>query len=117
MALIFGASSLSDPGTLPPDVSDKTVHVIAYGVLGALLVRALAGGRIEGVTWPRALVAVVLATLYGVSDEVHQRFVPGRSPDTMDVLADAAGAAAAAALLVAARAVFVRARRMLGSSP
>jgi VanZ family protein len=42
------------------------------------------------------LLAIVLAIAYGVSDEFHQRFVPGRSSDVYDVLADAEGAAAAA---------------------
>jgi VanZ family protein len=37
----------------------------------------------------------VIATLYGVSDEIHQAFVPLRTPDVRDVIADATGAALA----------------------
>lgn len=103
MAFIFAASSISDLGTLP--VGDVTGHGIGYALLGALLLRALAGGRFVGVTWGRAVAAVLLATLYGVSDELHQSFVPGRSADRYDVLADCLGAAlAVAACVVAARA-------------
>jgi VanZ family protein len=36
--------------------------------------------------------AMILVTVYGVLDEFHQHFVPGRSPDIYDVMSDAAGA-------------------------
>lgn len=83
--LIYGLSSRS---TVPgPEVPyfDKVAHFGAYAVLGALL--AFAAHRSRA---PLA-VAVVLGLLYGASDEVHQMFVPGRSPDVLDWAADAAG--------------------------
>jgi VanZ family protein len=95
MAIIFTASSIPNLQHLPGNISDKTGHGIGYGMLGALLLRALAGGRRAGVTWRTVLLAVACATAYGVSDEFHQRFVPGRSSDVYDVLADAEGATAA----------------------
>jgi VanZ family protein len=99
MAVIFGASALSDPGPLLPEgLSDKSGHFLGYAILSALLLRALAGGRVSGITWRAALLAILLSTVYGVSDEFHQSFVPGRSPDAADVLADALGACGAAVL-------------------
>lgn len=95
MALIFVASSIPDLGPLPGP-SDKSWHSAGYALLGGLLLRAFAGGRLSGVTWPRAITAVLLTTLYGVSDEFHQTFVPGRSADRFDLLADGIGAALAA---------------------
>jgi len=68
---------------------DKLYHAGNFGVLAALLY--LATGRV----W----LAVLLASLYGVSDEVHQAFVPGRSADAADWLADTAGALVAVGLL------------------
>lgn len=65
-----------------PDGADKVGHAGAYAVLGAFL--TLATGRV----W----VAVVIATLFGVTDEIHQYFVPGRFADVFDVLADGVGA-------------------------
>jgi hypothetical protein len=98
MALIFAASSIPNLGQLPGGISDKSGHSIGYGLLGGLLLRALAGGRLRGVTWTRGVLAILLATLYGVSDEFHQLFVPGRSADRYDVLADFLGSAAGAAI-------------------
>jgi VanZ family protein len=92
MGLIFFFSSLPDPGGPPGGISDKVAHVLIYAALGASLVRALAGGRIPAMTLNRILLAAVLGTLYGVSDEIHQHFVPPRTPEVLDVVADAIGA-------------------------
>jgi VanZ family protein len=102
MVLIFIASSISDLGPIPGGVSDKGGHSIGYAILGAVTLRALAGGRLSGVTWPRAAATLGIAALYGASDEFHQSFVPGRTPDVHDVLADCIGAAAAVTLIGAA---------------
>jgi VanZ family protein len=102
MLLIFAASSSSDPG-LPTDVSDKTAHFAAYAVLSALCFNALADGTLAGLTWVRAALAVALSVGYGLTDEWHQSFVPERSSDPLDVAADAAGAIAAAAVMLALR--------------
>jgi hypothetical protein len=92
MAVIFAASSIHNLTQLPGGMSDKSGHSIGYALLAGLLLRALAGGRLAGITWKSAVAAIVLSTLYGVSDELHQMFVPGRSSDRYDVLADAVGA-------------------------
>ena len=98
MVLIFAASSIQNLGKLPGGMSDKSGHSIGYALLAVLLLRALARGRLRDVTWRWVAVAIVWATLYGVSDEFHQLFVPGRSADRYDVLADCAGATLGAAL-------------------
>ena len=76
------------PDFLPGfDGFDKLCHIAAYATLAATL---LYGARfpVGRRAWGWALVAV----LYGVSDEFHQSFVPGRTPDLLDLLADAVGA-------------------------
>ena len=100
MALIFLASSTSDPDPLPGRFLDKVAHLAVYAVLGALLARALAGGPVCALNWRHAAVAVVLSTIYGISDEWHQSFVSGRTPDAMDVVADGFGALAGAFCLL-----------------
>lgn len=73
-------------------------HGALYFVLGGLAWLWARAGL--GVSPGRGLiVAVVFAVLYGVSDEWHQSFVPGRSPDALDVVADGFGALAAAVAL------------------
>ena len=99
MAVIFAASSIPNVGELPGGVSDKGAHAAGYAILAALLLRALAHARIGGITWPTTAMSAVLATAYGVTDEIHQMYVPGRSPDVHDVFADGTGAAAGALLV------------------
>jgi len=97
MGLIFAASSVPNLQALPGGMPDWFGHGVGYALLGALALRAFAGGRRAGVT-ARALVAAALfATAYGITDELHQTWVPGRSADVRDVAADAAGAGLAVA--------------------
>jgi VanZ family protein len=93
MAMLFVFSSFSTLPTPPGDVSYEQVHVAAYAGLGAVTVRALARGEWRHVTFLVACGAILIASAYGVSDEYHQRFVPGRDFSRMDMLADAIGSA------------------------
>ncbi len=85
---------------------DKALHALEYGALGATYLRALdpAALRVR-----LAAIAWALAALYGVSDEIHQLFTPGRSSDARDVIADAVGAAIG---VLAYRAVRARTREV-----
>jgi VanZ family protein len=94
MALIFVLSSMPD-APLPSDVSDKSAHMSGYIVLGLLAVRAVHGGLPARVTLRGALAALAITVGYGASDELHQWFVPGRTADVFDLLADATGGAIA----------------------
>ena len=100
-ALIYYVSSIPRLPSPPGPFSDKHFHFASYALLATLIVRALAAGRLRNVTARVAIGAVLLATLYGVTDEIHQRFVPGRTAALDDLAAAALGAAAAAGLLLA----------------
>jgi len=97
MAVIFAASSVPDVTAIPGGVSDTLAHRSVFAVLGALFLRALAGGSWRGVTWRAVLASVASSLAYGVFDEWHQSFVPGRSSELRDVVSDLTGAAAAGA--------------------
>ena len=101
MAFIFGLSSIHNPPKPPGGVTDKDLHIALYTGLGTLIVRALAGGWRRRVTLRMAALAVLITVLYGVSDEMHQYFVVGRTADVYDVLADLIGGSIAAAGLYA----------------
>lgn len=92
MAAIFYASSLSVIPERVGDVSDTILHMAGYGGLALCTLRALARGKWTGVTVGVAIAAWLLATVYGASDEWHQMYVPGRSPELRDLINDAAGA-------------------------
>ncbi len=96
MAGIFAASSLSSPPV--PGGADKPWHALAYGGLSILIVRALTRGLPARITPANFLVAVSLAAFYGVTDEVHQMFVPGRTASIDDLIADTIGACIGAGL-------------------
>jgi len=70
---------------------DKVLHVAAYALLGALFFRALATGRFKTNLKAAAMLSILFSGLYGLSDEVHQSFVLGRSAEAADVLADFVG--------------------------
>jgi VanZ family protein len=101
--LIFLLSSQSHPEEdLPSFVglfSDKLLHLIEYSVLGGLCYRALRWGTNE--SWGRAALplAVLFASVYGISDEVHQSFVPFRESSWLDWAADTIGAAVGAGVM------------------
>lgn len=92
MATIFYLSSQPMPDIdLGFESQDKLVHLMAYGLLGALLL-GLQPLHADGYRRRQALLAAAIGTLYGISDEWHQFFVPGRTMDLLDMAADATGA-------------------------
>jgi VanZ family protein len=100
MAAIFTLSGIPNLKELPGGISDFTGHFVGYGLLGALMLRALAGARWAGVTAGGAARAWIISAAYGVSDELHQYFVPGRSTSAIDWVADALGAAVSIVAIV-----------------
>lgn len=96
-ALIFWLSSLSVPPTpltsLLGFLGDKLAHMAEYGVLGILLYRAVLATVWKPVQRRAVLFAVLAASLYGMSDEIHQAFVPLREAEVGDWVADTIGAA------------------------
>jgi VanZ family protein len=112
MAVIFALSSLpTTPGM--PGGTDKVLHGLLYAGLGSLMMRAFAKGARENLTPASAVYSVLASTIYALSDEFHQGFVPKRQSDAADVLADFVGAAVASGLLV----VWARLRRTRDSRP
>jgi VanZ family protein len=90
MLVIFGLSSM--PGSaIPGSVADYSpiAHFAEYAVLAGLAMWAL---NVRRVGIGMALALLLACSLYGVSDEFHQSFVPGRTPDVIDWATDTLGA-------------------------
>lgn len=93
MAVLFGFSSL--PGSSVPGRFASLGHLMMYTILGMLLWIALYQ---PGRTGNALAIAIIIASLYGISDEFHQSFVPGRTPDVVDWGVDTLGALLGASL-------------------
>ncbi|MDR1908536.1 MAG: VanZ family protein [Spirochaetaceae bacterium] len=107
---------LSSRSTLPRPKGilgfDKLQHFLAYLVLALTL-----GLWFSRESWQRpwrkrcpwaALITFLLAAAYGIIDEVHQSFVPGRNCSLRDWFADVAGAALGVAALALSAALSSR---------
>lgn len=78
---------------------DKVVHGTMYGVLGFLVGNALLRERVAAWVLAGGVIAVMAA-----GDEWHQEWIPGRSAETLDWVADVAGATVGLTLSRAAHA-------------
>ena len=95
--MIFYLSAQSHPEENLPsfvfkEVSDKVLHAVAYGILSLLCYRAFRWAAGPAVARQAVVLAIVMASLYGITDEVHQSFVPLRDSSWLDWLADTIGA-------------------------
>ena len=66
----------------------KLGHLSEFALLGCLLCSSLRMG-VKGAT--AAIWAFVIGSVYGISDEIHQLFVPGRACQITDMLIDSLG--------------------------
>jgi len=74
------------------EFSDKALHFLAYAVMGILFYRAYQTLRIKDNLRMLILLSVVSASLYGISDEIHQYYVPFRDAEILDAIANFLGA-------------------------
>ena len=63
------------------------MHLALYSVLGG----TLQFGRLSSNSGLAHWTVIAIGIIYGVSDEWHQSFVPGRNPSAADLLADTIG--------------------------
>jgi len=91
--ILFGATTLPAASMPSFGVVDKVNHLSAYFILAILLfLTLLFQQKIPFAKNRVAPYALIICSLYGMLDEVHQIFIPGRSAEFLDFLADACGA-------------------------
>ena len=91
-ALIFILSA--SPSIAPPPgfvLEDKIYHFIEYGIFSFLLFLAFYHSRRESLKKHVFVLSCVIGMTYGLTDEIHQSFVPGRSCEFLDFVADCLG--------------------------
>jgi VanZ family protein len=95
--VIFFLSAQSHPEDQLPsfllrDINDKVLHMVEYGILSLLCYRAFRWAAGPAVARQAVVLAIATASIYGLTDEVHQAFVPLRESSWKDWLADSTGA-------------------------
>jgi len=100
MTIIFSLSSLPSSGVPFIDIPniDKFFHCVEYFILGALLVRAFWNSALNPNYKYILAASILIAAIYGASDEFHQLFTPERSCEFFDFLADVIGSGIGAGL-------------------
>jgi hypothetical protein len=101
--IIFAGSSIpaKDFPNLAILAYDKVFHFLLFGLFCYFLHRALQNqNKFSKLAGKAPWVAFFATVVYGIFDELHQVFVPGRSPDPFDLLADSLGALAATLILL-----------------
>ena len=105
VALTLTLTSIPNPEFAPSfPGADKMAHFGFYGVAGFLFVlwrREIGKGAAGAVVW-----AAIFAALLGAVDEFHQQWIPGRSMDLLDWVADVAGGTAGAVCSAVAASMF-----------
>jgi VanZ family protein len=93
LSVIFIGSSI---GNLPraggktlDAIVHRIAHVIEYAVLGGVLLRAMS--ERGSITWRQVIGVALLCGLYGVTDEWHQAYTPGRSSELSAIPFDLGG--------------------------
>ncbi len=94
MATIFFLSHQPGDSFDLPDVPDidKLLHCLIYGILAATALFAVPPGFSRRRPVLTVALVVLFCAAYGLSDEFHQSFVPGRTPSAWDLAADTLGA-------------------------
>jgi len=96
ITLVSSIPNLTAPGE-NITLNDKLAHFTEYFILSAALAHGIIrAGRSRGILIPTVLICIA----FGAIDELHQSFVPGRTMELLDLLADSVGAVCGAEFLI-----------------
>ena len=87
----------------------KTAHITEYGILASLVYCSFSWQQPFRWKLRQAIWCIGIVGLYSLTDEFHQRYVPGRHASLVDCGIDVAGAAIALVIIFEARRLFSRA--------
>lgn len=110
LTLFFLSSREGQPQSWLQPPLDKLVHVAAYMVLGLSFCVWIRSERWRRRKWFHAGLVLLAVGLFGITDEYHQSWVPGRVPSAPDWVADMMGGILAVSLYVRSQAYLVLGR-------
>lgn len=85
---IFYMSSRTFPGIGSKGYLSYIYHFSVFFFFAGFFLIATTRGKLQVELF---ILTLAIAIVYGMSDELHQFFVPGRYPDILDVLTDSIG--------------------------
>lgn len=95
MSLIFYLSSIPYPPRPAEGIGIKKIqiveHVIEFGILGVLLFLGFRALKFWNFREKAFIFALIFGIFYGIIDEFHQYFVPGRYAELSDIIANSLG--------------------------
>jgi VanZ family protein/glutaredoxin len=107
LALTILFSSMTRP-PVAEAVSDLVLHAIEFTLLAILLIQALGRGLFQRHSGRHLAITAAFGVCYGVADEIHQYFTPGRHSSVMDAVVDAAATLATVGAIALLGAIFGR---------
>lgn len=87
--IIFYVSTLTFSGVGGKSPVSVIYHFTAFSYLSLFLLISLTKGKLKK---SLIIIGIVIAIIYGITDEIHQLFVPGRFYSIKDILTDSLGA-------------------------
>jgi len=69
------------------EVKDKIFHIVEFFILSIFIFRLLEFYQVKH----RYIITIIISTMYGVTDEIHQLFVPGKYYSILDIVANFLG--------------------------
>ena len=90
-----GSQHLATPNIYIPYSPDKLLHFLIFGLLATVLLRTR---KLKQLRLRDLIISIVIVSVYGFIDEIHQSFTPGRCVEIGDWLADTFGAIVAVIL-------------------
>ena len=92
--VLLAATSFPAPAFTEFGISDKVNHFLAYFILAFMVNLAITmQEKYLRLKKNSSIKTLFIVSIYAVLDEVHQAFIPGRSCEFLDWVADFAGAA------------------------
>ena len=87
-SIIFYASSLTFLGVGKTSYMSYIYHFTAFSYLSLFLLISLTKGKNSK---KLIILGIILALIYGIFDEIHQYFIPGRTSTIKDILVNSIG--------------------------